>query len=167
MNQLSIALVEPEIPPNTGNIARTCVAVGCPLHICGKPAFDISDKEVKRAGLDYWYDLDLTLWDHFSDLLQNRRQAHFYYATTKGEQTYADIDYVGDVILVFGKETKGLPDELLLAHPERCVRIPMLPDTRSLNLANSVAIMTYEVLRQWGFPNLEQNNGFMEQLRKR
>ena len=141
------------------------MATGCPLHICGKPGFSISDKEVKRAGLDYWYDLDLTLWDHFSDLLQHRRQTHFFYATTKAERNYTDVRYEGDVILVFGKETKGLPDELLMAHPERCVRIPMLPNTRSLNLANSVAIMTYEVLRQWGFPDFEKNNGYMEHLR--
>lgn len=164
MNQLSIALVEPEIPQNTGNIARTCVATGSRLHICGQAAFDLSDRAVKRAGLDYWYDLDLSIWDHFEALQQAERDAHFYYATTKAAQTYADIVYEGPVVLVFGKETRGLPEPMLMAHPERCVRIPMLPGTRSLNLSNSVAVMAYEVLRQWQFAGLERDNGTMRRL---
>jgi tRNA (cytidine/uridine-2'-O-)-methyltransferase len=156
---LEIVLVEPEIPQNTGNIARTCVAVGARLHLVEPLGFAIDDRQLKRAGLDYWFDLDLTLWPDLDTLL--RRQGNgkkIFYATTRGGQVYADAPLTGDILLVFGKETRGLPESVLLAHPERCLRIPMLPDRRSLNLANAVAIMTYEVLRQQKFPGLLQTS---------
>ena len=156
---LDIVLIEPEIPQNTGNIARTCVAVGARLHLVEPLGFSLEDRQVKRAGLDYWFDLDLHVWSSFESLLKTLRPdgsgQGIYYATTKGGQVYSDVAYTGHTLLVFGKETKGLPESLLLAHPERCVRIPMLPDQRSLNLANSVAIMTYEVLRQGNFAGLQ------------
>lgn len=155
---LDVVLIEPEIPQNTGNIARTCVAVGARLHLVEPLGFSLEDRQVKRAGLDYWFDLDLHVWSSFESLLKTLRpdgnSQGIYYATTKGGQVYSDVAYPGQTMLVFGKETKGLPEPLLLAHPERCVRIPMLPDRRSLNLANSVAIVTYEVLRQHDFPGL-------------
>ncbi len=158
---LQVALVEPEIPANTGNIARTCVATGSSLHICGTPGFSLEDKYLKRAALDFWYQLDLTLWDRFTDLQKAEPGMNFYYATTKAERLYTELDASGPVCLVFGKETKGLPEEMLLAHPERCVRIPMLPEIRSLNLSNSVAIMVYEVLRQRNFAGLEIASRFL------
>lgn len=154
--------MEPEIPHNTGNIARTCVAVGASLHICGQPGFSLSDKAVKRAGLDYWYELDLHLWDHFEDLYHAIPSAQYVYATTKADKVYSDISYTNkQVLLVFGKETKGLPESMLIAHPERCARIPMLNDCRSLNLSNAVAIMTYEVLRQNKFAGLLTGSDFL------
>ncbi|MGI6545870.1 MAG: tRNA (cytidine(34)-2'-O)-methyltransferase [Fastidiosipilaceae bacterium] len=155
-----IVLIEPEIPHNTGNISRTCVALGAPLHICGEPGFSLSDKAVKRAGLDYWHDLDLHLWNDFEELYRNHSHAYYYYATTKGGRVYSEIAYEDHVMLVFGKETKGLPESMLLAHPERCVRIPMLTKKRSLNLSNAVAIIAYEVLRQHGFAGLETMSDF-------
>jgi len=156
---LEIALVEPEIPQNTGNIARTCVATGTRLHLVEPLGFSIDDRQLKRAGLDYWFDLDLTLWSDLDQLLrQCSNDKMIFYATTKGGRVYTDVAFPGDVLLVFGKESKGLPEPLLMAHPERCLRIPMLPDRRSLNLSNAVAIMTYEVLRQQGFPGLLQTN---------
>ena len=162
---LDIVLVNPEIPQNTGNIARTCVAVGARLHLVEPLGFTIDDRQLKRAGLDYWFDLDLTLWPSLEELL--RRQSNnkeIYYATTKGDQVYTDISFGTDVMLIFGCETRGLPEELLLARPERCLRIPMLPDRRSLNLSNSVAIMAYETLRQQGFPGLLQTkSGYVGQ----
>jgi tRNA (cytidine/uridine-2'-O-)-methyltransferase len=155
---LDIVLIEPEIPQNTGNITRTCVAVGARLHLVEPLGFSLEDKQVKRAGLDYWFDLDLHVWTSFESLLKAWRPdgngQGIYYATTKGGRVYSAVAYTGPTMLVFGKETKGLPEPLLLAHPERCVRIPMLPGRRSLNLANSVAVMTYEVLRQHDFPGL-------------
>jgi tRNA (cytidine/uridine-2'-O-)-methyltransferase len=152
---LEIVLVEPEIPQNTGNISRTCVVVGARLHLVEPLGFSIDDRQLKRAGLDYWPDLDLTVWPDLETLLREHSAGKMIcYATTKGGKVYTDVVYTGDVLLIFGKETKGLPEELLLAHPERCLRIPMLPERRSLNLSNAVAIMTYEVLRQQGFPGL-------------
>lgn len=152
---LEIVLVEPEIPQNTGNIARTCVAVGARLHLVEPLGFSIDDRQLKRAGLDYWFDLDLTLWPNLESLLRQHGDGKMIgYATTKGGQVYSEATYTDSVLLIFGKETKGLPESLLQAHPERCLRIPMLPDRRSLNLANAVAVMTYEVLRQQGFPGL-------------
>ncbi len=150
---LEICLLEPEIPANTGNIARTCVALGLKLHLCGSLGFSIDDKQVKRAGLDYWYDLDLQLWDSLEDLLRSYHGA-IYYATTKAAQVYSDICFPEDCLLVFGKETKGLPEDLLQVHPERCIRIPMNEQYRSLNLSNAVAVLAYEVMRQHGFQGL-------------
>jgi len=154
---IDIVLVEPEIPQNTGNIARTCVAVGARLHLVEPLGFSIDDRQLKRAGLDYWFDLDLTLWPDLESLLRQADPAQMiFYATTKGSQVYTEPAYGQQVMLIFGRETKGLPEGLLMARPDRCLRIPMLPDRRSLNLSNSVAIMTYEVLRQQGWPGLLQ-----------
>jgi len=162
--KLEIVLVEPEIPQNTGNIARTCVATGARLHLVEPLGFSVADREVKRAGLDYWYDLDLSVWPDLDTLLsdlEQRKQANSvdplncYYVTTKGKQTYADPRYRGTTILFFGKETRGLPESLLQKHPGQCLRIPMLPGRRSLNLSNSVAIVAYEVLRQSRFSGMK------------
>ena len=156
---LEVVLVEPEIPQNTGNIARTCVAAGARLHLVEPLGFTISDRQLKRAGLDYWFDLDVTLWPNLETLLRQAGDGKMIgYATTKGGQVYTDARYTGEVMLIFGKETSGLPEPLLLAHPERCLRIPMRPGHRSLNLSNAVAIMVYEVLRQQEFPGLLQIN---------
>ncbi len=156
---LEICLLEPEIPANTGNIARTCVALGAKLHLCGPLGFSIDDKHLKRAGLDYWYDLDLQLWDNIEDLLGQFRGGIFY-ASTKSQQVYSEISYPEDCLLVFGKETKGLPESLLQVHPERCVRIPMRDRFRSLNLSNSVAILAYEVMRQHAFRGLTASSDY-------
>jgi len=154
---LDIVLVEPEIPQNTGNIARTCVAVGARLHLVEPLGFSIDDRQLKRAGLDYWFDLDLTLWPNLETLLRQTDPVKMiYYATTKGGRIYTEPAYNDDVMLIFGRETRGLPEDLLIARPDRCLRIPMLPERRSLNLANSVAIMAYEVLRQQNWPGLMQ-----------
>lgn len=158
MSELSIVLVEPEIPQNTGNIARTCAATGARLHIVKPMSFTIDDKKLKRAGLDYWYLLDLTYYENLDDFFEKNKDGNFYFFTTKARQTHCDVNYPDKAYLVFGKETKGLPEELLLKHPESCVRIPMINDARSLNLSNSVAIGVYEALRQMGFPKL-QNKG--------
>ncbi len=152
---LEIALIEPEIPANTGNIIRTCVAVGAKLHLVGKLGFSLSDRHLKRAGLDYWYQLsDLTLWDKIEDLLQAKAASSIFYTSTKSSRIYSAVDFPEDVLILFGKETKGLPEPLLLAHPERMIRIPMIPEARSLNLSNSVAIVAYEYMRQKDFPGL-------------
>lgn len=154
MAQLNIVLVEPEIPQNTGNIARTCAATGARMHIVGKMGFKIDDKKLKRAGLDYWHLLDITYYESLEDFF-NKNDGTYFYFTTKGRTVYSDIEYKNNCYLFFGKETKGLPEELLIEHPERCVRVPMIGDARSLNLSNTVAIATYEVLRQWNFSELQ------------
>lgn len=158
---LDIILVEPEIPQNTGNIARTCVATGSRLHLVEPLGFSLSDRYLKRAGLDYWFDLDLTIWPDIETALRSMVDRPIYYATTKAARTYADLTYPAAPVLIFGKETRGLPEAMLLAHPERCLRIPMLPARRSLNLANAVAVMAYEVLRQQGFPGFCLNSDFL------
>ncbi len=158
MSELNIVLVEPEIPQNTGNIARTCAATGARLHIVKPMGFTIDDKKLKRAGLDYWYLLDLTYYENLDDFFEKNKDGKFFYFTTKGRKTHSDAVYTDKSFLVFGKETKGLPEELLLKHPEDCVRIPMINDARSLNLSNSVAIGVYEALRQMNYPEL-QNKG--------
>jgi tRNA (cytidine/uridine-2'-O-)-methyltransferase len=151
---LNIVLVEPEIPQNTGNIVRTCAATGCKLHLVRPLGFDVSDKYLKRAGLDYWHFVDISYWDSFEDLQNANRGATFYYFTTKGRKRHTDAAFKENDFLVFGKETKGLPEELLIKHPESCLRIPMIDETRSLNLSNSVAIAVYEALRQHDFEHL-------------
>lgn len=151
---MNIVLVEPEIPQNAGNIARTCAATGASLHLVRPLGFSVEDKHLKRAGLDYWHLLDITYYDSFQEVLDKFPQAKFYYATTKGGNTYSDYTFQAGDFFVFGKETKGLPQALLEANPDTCIRIPMLEDARSLNLSNSVAIMVYEALRQVGFPGL-------------
>ncbi|MCC8016041.1 MAG: tRNA (cytidine(34)-2'-O)-methyltransferase [Clostridiales bacterium] len=153
-NSLNIALIEPEIPQNTGNIARTCAATGARLHLVGPIGFHITDKQVKRAGLDYWDKLDITFYDSSKEFFEKNSGAEFFYFTTKARQVHSDVSYPNGCFLVFGKETRGLPDELLKANPNRCVRLPMRGIIRSLNLSNSVAVGAYEVLRQWNYPEL-------------
>ncbi len=154
MATINIVMVEPEIPQNTGNVARTCAATGARLHLVGPMGFKIDDKKLKRAGLDYWHFLDITYYDSLDDFF-SKNSGEFYYFTTKGRRAHSDVAYPDNVYLVFGKETKGLPEELLINNPDKCVRIPMSTGIRSLNLSNSVAIAVYEVLRQWEYPELE------------
>mgnify|MGYP000939793408 CR=1 FL=1 len=151
---LHVVLHEPEIPANTGNIARTCAATGSVLHLIKPLGFDISDKAVRRAGLDYWSKLDVTVYESYEDFLEKNPGAKIYYATTKGPQTYVDVHYEEDCFIMFGKESAGIPEEILVDHKEDCVRIPMVGDIRSLNLGNSVAIVLYEALRQNGFAGM-------------
>lgn len=153
MPQLNIVLVEPEIPQNTGNIARTCAATGARLHLIEPMGFKIDDKKLKRAGLDYWHLLDISYYQDLQDFFK-KNQGAFFYFTTKGRKIYSQVHYPDNAYLVFGKETKGLPEPLLKANPEQCVRLPMIDPARSLNLANTVAVGAYEVLRQWGYPSL-------------
>ena len=152
---LNIVLVEPEIPQNTGNISRTCAATGAHLHIVEPMGFRVDDRQLKRAGLDYWHLLNITYYKNLDDFF-TRNTGPFFFFTTKGRHIYSDVPYPDGSYLVFGKETKGLPEELLAQHPYSCVRLPMLNDdtARSLNLSNTVAVGVYEVLRQWGFPAL-------------
>ena len=154
MNDINIVLVEPEIPQNTGNIARTCAATGASLHLVKPLGFEIDDRKLKRAGLDYWDKLDITYYEGLDDFFAKNPDTDFYCFTTKARHVYSDISYPKRVFLMFGKETKGLPEELLFANPDRCVRIPMRDTLRSLNLSNSAAIAVYEVFRQRGFEGL-------------
>ena len=154
MNDINIVLVEPEIPQNTGNISRTCAATGASLHLVKPLGFEIDDRKLKRAGLDYWDKLDITYYESLDDFFAKNPDADFYCFTTKARHVYSDISYPKRVFLMFGKETKGLPEELLFANPDRCVRIPMRDTLRSLNLSNSAAIAVYEVFRQRGFEGL-------------
>jgi len=154
MAELNIVLVEPEIPQNTGNISRTCAVTGARLHLVKPMGFTPTDKQLKRAGLDYWEFLSITYYEGLDDFFA-KTSGHYYYFTTKAKYNYSDISYKDNVYLLFGKETAGLPEELLIKHPERCVRIPMLGPCRSLNLSNAAAIGLYEVLRQWDFPELK------------
>ena len=156
MATLNIVLVEPEIPQNTGNIARTCAATGTRLHIVEPMGFRIDNRKLKRAGLDYWHLLDITYYRNLDDFFEKNPDGQYRFFTTKAQNKYTDVDYADNVYLFFGKETKGLPEELLFNNPEKCVRIPMINNSaaRSLNLSNSVAIAVYEVLRQWDYPNL-------------
>ena len=153
---LNIVLHEPEIPSNTGNIGRTCVAAGIRLHLIEPMGFQINDKMLKRAGLDYWDKLDVTIYDDYNDFLAKNPGAKVYMATTKSKQKYTDVSYEEDAYIMFGKESAGIPEEILLENRQTCVRIPMMPGERSLNLSNSVAIVVYEALRQQGFPGLEE-----------
>lgn len=154
--QINVVMVEPEIPQNTGNVARTCAATGARLHLVGPMGFKIDDKKLKRAGLDYWQYLDITYYESLEEFIEkNKDKGQFFYYTTKALHTHSDATYPDNCFLLFGKETKGLPEELLLRHPDDCVRIPMQGEIRSLNLSNSVAIAVYEVLRQWDYPELQ------------
>lgn len=155
MNKLNIVLVEPQIPQNTGNISRTCAVTGIALHLIKPYGFEISDKHLKRAGLDYWDKLDIYEYDNLDSFFE-KNKGDFYFFTTKGRKTYSDESYSENenVYLIFGREDKGLPEKLLFEHPDNCVRIPMRNELRSLNLSNSVAIACYEVLRQWDYPDL-------------
>ena len=152
----NVVLVEPEIPINTGNIARTCAVTGAALHLIKPLGFDISDRSLKRAGLDYWDKLEVFYYDNIDDFFSKHPGIEFFCYTTKAPHVYSEISYPEEVWLIFGKETKGLPEKLLFKNPEKCVRIPMINNSaaRSLNLSNSVAIAVYEVLRQWDYPDL-------------
>lgn len=154
MASLNIVMVEPEIPQNTGNVARTCAATGARLHLVEPMGFKVDDKKLKRAGLDYWHLLDITYYKDLDEFFA-RNDGPFYYFSTKARKKYSDVVYPDNAYLVFGKETRGLPEELLKANPDACVRIPMISEARSLNLSNSVAIGVYEALRQWEFPQLQ------------
>ena len=151
---LNIVLHEPEIPANTGNIGRTCVAAGARLHLIEPMGFRITEKEVKRAGLDYWDKLDVTVYDSFEDFCAGNPDARIYMATTKARRKYTDVNFEPDCYIMFGKESAGIPEEILVEHPDTSIRIPMIGDIRSLNLGNSVAIVLYEALRQQEFENM-------------
>lgn len=154
IKNLNIVLVEPQIPQNTGNISRTCAVTGARLHLVRPFGFEITDKHLKRAGLDYWNELDITYYDGLADFFAKNPDGKFFYFTTKGRHIHSDMTYPDNCYLVFGREDAGLPEELLHDNPESCLRIPMRPKLRSLNLSNSVAIAAYEVLRQWDYPEL-------------
>ena len=155
MEPLNIVLLEPEIPANTGNIGRSCVATGSRLHLIKPLGFSLEEKHLRRAGLDYWPRLDVTVYEDFTDFLSKNPGARLFFLTTKARRTYAEAAFSPGDFLVFGRESAGIPEEILLAHEESCLRIPMVPDNRSLNLSNSVAIVLYEALRQLDFPDLE------------
>ena len=156
MTKINIVLHEPEIPQNTGNIARTCAATGASLHLIRPMGFEVDDKKLKRAGLDYWDKLDITYYDGIDDFFSKHPEAkeNIYYFSTKAPKAYTEVSYPEEVFIMFGKESRGLPEELLHDNPLRCVRIPMLNELRSLNLSNSVAIAVYEILRQDNFDGL-------------
>ena len=157
MSHINIVLCEPEIPQNTGNIARTCAATGASLHLIRPLGFEIDNAKLKRAGLDYWDKLDITFYDGLDDFYAKHPDAKIYYFSTKARYKYSDVNYPDDAWIMFGKETKGLPEELLLANPDTCVRIPMRDGLRSLNLSNSVAIAVYEILRQHDFEDMQES----------
>ena len=156
---IHIVLVEPEIPQNTGNISRTCAATGCALHLIEPLGFSIDERAVRRAGLDYWKYLNLTVHKNYEAFeAAHGGKGRMYFCTTKGKNTYSEVDYKTDedIYFIFGKETKGLPERILKQHPETCIRIPMIDEARSLNLSNSVAIIAYEALRQQEFGALKR-----------
>lgn len=155
MIDLNIVLVEPEIPQNTGNIARTCAATGAALHLVKPMGFTVDDRKLKRAGLDYWDKLNITYYENLDEFLTKNAGEAMYFFTTKAPRRHTDVTYPDRVFLVYGKETAGLPESLLAAHPDSCVRIPMRENLRSLNLSNAAAIGVYEVLRQHDFGALE------------
>lgn len=161
---LNIVLFEPQIPQNTGNISRTCACTGARLHLVGPMGFQIDDKKLKRSGLDYWQYLDISYYDSIADFYEKNPDALCYYFTTKAQHVFTDVSYPDNAWLIFGREDAGIPEEILLQHPDTCVRMPMLPYVRSLNLSNTVAIATYEVLRQWNYPEL-QNFGQLHNYR--
>jgi tRNA (cytidine/uridine-2'-O-)-methyltransferase len=148
--KLNIVLFEPEIPQNTGNIARTCAATGAKLHLVGPMGFTIDDKKLKRAGLDYWNEVDITFYDSIKAFYE-KNEGEMYYLTTKAEKNYSDAQFHDNAYIIFGKETAGIPEEILLKNKENCLRIPMISDIRSLNLSNSVSIVAYEAYRQDAF----------------
>ncbi|HIY29388.1 MAG TPA: tRNA (cytidine(34)-2'-O)-methyltransferase [Candidatus Mediterraneibacter avicola] len=153
---INIVLLEPEIPANTGNIGRTCVASGARLHLIEPLGFSLSEKALKRAGMDYWKDLDVTTYIDYQDFLDKNPGAKIYMATTKAQKIYTEVSYEPDCYIMFGKESAGIPEEILIQNQENCIRIPMMEKIRSLNLGNSVAIVLYEALRQNGFAGMEK-----------
>ncbi len=152
---MNVVLLEPEIPANTGNIGRTCTATGTMLHLIEPMGFRLAQKNLKRAGMDYWDRLQVRRYINYEDFLEKNQGAPLFFATTKGRNLYTEVSYPPDAFLVFGKESAGIPEEILAAHPQQCVRIPMLSEERSLNLSNSVSIILFEALRQNGFTGLE------------
>ena len=152
---LNIVLFEPEIPANTGNIGRTCVATGTRLHLIEPLGFRLNEKSIKRAGMDYWEHLDVTRYINFEEFLEKNPGAKIYMATTKGQHVYTEVKYEPDCYIMFGKESAGIPEEILVKHPDNCIRIPMLSEIRSLNLSNSVAVVLYEPLRQNHFESMK------------
>ena len=152
---LNIVLFEPEIPANTGNIGRTCVATGTRLHLIEPLGFRLNEKSIKRAGMDYWEHLDVTRYMNFEEFLEKNPDAKIYMATTKGQHVYTEVNYEPDCYIMFGKESAGIPEEILVEHPDNCIRIPMLSEIRSLNLSNSVAVVLYEALRQNNFESMK------------
>lgn len=161
---LNIVLLEPEIPANTGNIGRTCVASGTRLHLIEPLGFSLSEKALKRAGMDYWKDLDVTTYIDYAEFLEKNPGAKIYMATTKAKKIYTEVEYEPDCYIMFGKESAGIPEEILVQNEENCVRIPMMGEIRSLNLGNSVAIVLYEALRQNGFAGM-QTEGELHRLK--
>ena len=155
MSKINIVLLEPEIPANTGNIGRTCAATGSRLHLIEPLGFRLNEKALKRAGMDYWKELDVTTYINYEDFLEKNPGAKIYMATTKGQHVYSDVKFEPDCYIMFGKESAGIPEEILLEHPNEAIRIPMMGETRSLNLANSVSIVLYEALRQNGFAQMK------------
>ncbi|MBQ7599488.1 MAG: tRNA (cytidine(34)-2'-O)-methyltransferase [Clostridia bacterium] len=162
MKDINIVLHEPEIPQNTGNIARTCAATGAALHIIRPMGFEIDDRKLKRAGLDYWHLLDITYYDSLDDFFLKNPSCNFFLYSTKAPRCYTEAEYRYPVFLFFGKETKGLPEDLLRSNITRCVRLPMRDGLRSLNLSNSVAVAVYEALRQNGFSGLVASSGYLD-----
>lgn len=158
---MNIVLVEPEIPQNTGNIVRTCAATGARLHIVKPMGFEIDDKKLKRAGLDYWHFLNIKYYENLDDFFGQNQDSRFFYLSSKGTASYTDVEFKDGDFLLFGKETKGLPEKLLIEHPERSIRIPMISDARCLNLSNSVAIVVYEALRQNNFKSLTKESDYL------
>ncbi|MBE6776087.1 MAG: tRNA (uridine(34)/cytosine(34)/5-carboxymethylaminomethyluridine(34)-2'-O)-methyltransferase TrmL [Ruminococcaceae bacterium] len=154
MSDINIVLVEPQIPQNTGNIARTCAATGASLHLVKPMGFTVDDKKLKRAGLDYWHMLDITYYEGLDDFFEKNKGGNFFFLTTKGRHIFSDVSFPKNTFILFGREDAGLPEELLKSHGEASLRIPMVGDARSLNLSNTAAIVTYEILRQWGYPDL-------------
>ena len=152
---LNIVLFEPEIPANTGNIGRTCVATGTRLHLIEPLGFRLNEKSIKRAGMDYWEHLDVTRYINFEEFLEKNPGAKIYMATTKGQHVYTEVNFEPDCYIMFGKESAGIPEEILVKNPENCIRIPMLSEIRSLNLSNSVAVVLYEALRQNHFEHMK------------
>ena len=152
---LNIVLFEPEIPANTGNIGRTCVATGTRLHLIEPLGFRLNEKSIKRAGMDYWEHLDVTRYINFEEFLEKNPGAIIYMATTKGQHVYTEVNYEPDCYIMFGKESAGIPEEILVKNPDTCIRIPMLSEIRSLNLSNSVAVVLYEALRQNNFESMK------------
>ncbi len=158
---MNIVLVEPEIPQNTGNIVRTCAATGARLHIVKPMGFEIDDKKLKRAGLDYWHFLNIKYYENLDDFFEQNQDGRFFYLSSKGTASYTDVEFSDGDFLLFGKETKGLPEKLLIEHPERSIRIPMISNARCLNLSNSVAIVVYEALRQNNFQSLTKESDYL------
>ncbi len=161
MSNINVVLFEPQIPQNTGNIIRTCAATNASLHIVGPTGFVWDDKKLKRAGLDYWHFLNIQYYEGLDDFFGKNKGARFFYLSSKAPRSYTDVEYKDGDFLLFGKETKGLPEQLLIDHPERCVRIPMISDARCINLSNAVAVVTYEALRQGDFKSLTKESDYL------